>query len=126
MVIKSLPFIVSAAYEQAARNFIWLLSDRHSPQPEARSTVFVGGVMLGSWILSRAVVLPTAPEVHIGALRAVIGGGMLIFGARLAGGCTSGHGISGMSQLSVSSFLTVASMFGAGIFMGCVDDLIKL
>jgi uncharacterized membrane protein YedE/YeeE len=39
----------------------------------------------------------------------------MVFGARLAGGGTSGHGITGMSQLSISSFITVAAMFGGGM-----------
>ena len=46
---------------------------------------------------------------------ALLGGFASIFGARMAGGCTSGHGISGMSTLSVSSFVTMAAMFGGGI-----------
>ncbi len=51
-------------------------------------------------------------------LRAIVGfaGGVLMaFGARLAGGCTSGHGISGTLQLNVGSWLTVVCMFIAGI-----------
>ena len=51
-------------------------------------------------------------------LRAIIGfaGGVLMaFGARLAGGCTSGHGISGTLQLNAGSWLTVVCMFIAGI-----------
>jgi uncharacterized membrane protein YedE/YeeE len=36
---------------------------------------------------------------------AFTGGVLLLFGARLAGGCTSGHMISGISQLAVSSFI---------------------
>lgn len=51
-------------------------------------------------------------------LRAVIGfiGGVLMaFGARLAGGCTSGHGISGTLQLNAGSWLTVIFMFIGGI-----------
>jgi uncharacterized membrane protein YedE/YeeE len=42
------------------------------------------------------------------------GGAILLFGARLAGGCTSGHGISGGLQLSVSSWLFLAAMFLSG------------
>jgi uncharacterized membrane protein YedE/YeeE len=81
-----------------------------------RSVVFVFGTLLGSWVLSRlAAPLPSAPTVEISAVRAMIGGGLLIFGARLGGGCTSGHGITGMSQLSISSFITVAAMFGGGM-----------
>jgi len=46
---------------------------------------------------------------------AFVGGAILLFGARLAGGCTSGHGISGGLQLSVSSWVFFLSMFGAGV-----------
>jgi uncharacterized membrane protein YedE/YeeE len=35
-------------------------------------------------------------------------------GARLADGCPSGHGLSGMMQLSVSSFVAMAMFFGFG------------
>jgi uncharacterized membrane protein YedE/YeeE len=44
-----------------------------------------------------------------------VGGILLVFGARLAGGCTSGHGLSGMASLSISSFVTVASMFAGAM-----------
>lgn len=52
------------------------------------------------------------------ALRGVfgfVGGVLMAFGARLAGGCTSGHGISGTLQLNVGSWLTAICMFIAGI-----------
>jgi uncharacterized membrane protein YedE/YeeE len=42
-------------------------------------------------------------------------GFIMLFGARIAGGCTSGHGISGMAQLSAGSTLAVAAMFAGGI-----------
>ncbi|KAJ3105161.1 hypothetical protein HDU97_008443 [Phlyctochytrium planicorne] len=53
----------------------------------------------------------------VGALRGVLGGFALVYGSRMAGGCTSGHGLSGMAQLSVASFVTVASMFGGGFLV---------
>ena len=40
-----------------------------------------------------------------------------MFGARLAGGCPSGHGLSGLSQLAVSGFLAAAGFFAGGIIM---------
>ena len=46
---------------------------------------------------------------------AFIGGAILLFGARLAGGCTSGHGISGGLQLALSSWTFLIAMFAAGI-----------
>ena len=40
-----------------------------------------------------------------------IGGILLLFGARMAGGCTSGHMMSGMMQSSVSGYVFAASVF---------------
>lgn len=42
-------------------------------------------------------------------------GFLMLFGARIADGCTSGHGLSGMAQMAVSSTLAVAFMFAGGI-----------
>ena len=52
------------------------------------------------------------------ALRVGIGfaGGVLMaFGARLAGGCTSGHGIFGVSNLELPSLLSTLSFMAGGI-----------
>ena len=46
---------------------------------------------------------------------AFIGGVVILFGARLADGCTSGHGISGSLQLAVSSWTFFLVMFASGI-----------
>jgi hypothetical protein len=48
-------------------------------------------------------------------LVATLGGAVMLFGARLAGGCTSGHGISGNLQLAVSSIVFSASFVVAGV-----------
>jgi uncharacterized protein len=47
---------------------------------------------------------------------AFLGGFLIIFGARLAGGCTSGHIISGITQLAVSGVIFGAAVFASGIF----------
>jgi len=46
---------------------------------------------------------------------ALLGGVFMAFGARLAGGCTSGHGISGTMQLAVGSWISVFCFFIGGI-----------
>jgi uncharacterized membrane protein YedE/YeeE len=48
---------------------------------------------------------------------AFLAGFLMLFGARIAGGCTSGHGISGMAQLSVGSTVAVAAMFAGGMLV---------
>ncbi|MCB1227470.1 MAG: YeeE/YedE family protein [Verrucomicrobiales bacterium] len=46
---------------------------------------------------------------------AFLGGAILLFGARLAGGCTSGHGISGTLQLALSGWVFFGVMFVSGV-----------
>ncbi|MCK6480211.1 MAG: YeeE/YedE family protein [Planctomycetes bacterium] len=48
-------------------------------------------------------------------LGAALGGALLLFGARLAGGCTSGHILSGVSQMAVSSLVFGAAAFGTAV-----------
>lgn len=43
------------------------------------------------------------------------GGFLLLLGSRIADGCTSGHGISGMAQLAAGSAIAVVAMFAGGI-----------
>jgi uncharacterized membrane protein YedE/YeeE len=113
---------VSTAYEQLGDLFWWLqrivTSGKRGPRPSIKSTAFVVGSVLGSFAVGRLLGLSGAEseqEVVIGSLRAVVGGVLLTFGSRIAGGCTSGHGISGMSLLSVSSFVSVGAMFAGGM-----------
>ena len=47
----------------------------------------------------------------------LIGGGFLVgFGTAYAGGCTSGHGLSGVADLQAASFLALVAFFAGGIF----------
>lgn len=48
-------------------------------------------------------------------LYAFFAGFVVLFGARLAGGCTSGHMMSGMMQTSLSGYLFAAGAFATGI-----------
>jgi hypothetical protein len=92
--------------------------------------MLVLGMFLGSGIASLAThrfrqrknpSLPDMWKTQFGErkgkrlVQAFIGGVLLLFGARLAGGCTSGHMISGISQLTVGSFIFGASIFASGI-----------
>jgi hypothetical protein len=48
---------------------------------------------------------------------AFLGGFVMLFGARWAGGCTSGHGLSGVGQLAVSSIVVTFCFFIGGILV---------
>ncbi len=55
------------------------------------------------------------PSRTLRYLGAFVGGVILMYGARLADGCTSGHGISGSLQLAASSWAFMVSFFASGI-----------
>jgi len=90
-------------------------------------SLFVLGTLFGalvSAVVSGSFKLESVPTIwreRFGSsvmkrmLAAFLGGGVLIFGARLADGCTSGHGISGALQLAVSSWTFFIVMFASGI-----------
>ncbi len=52
------------------------------------------------------------------AIWAFVGGFILIFGARMAGGCTSGHVISGGMQLAISSLVFAVFVFAGLLITG--------
>lgn len=52
-----------------------------------------------------------------GILLLLIGGLLIGFGTRYAGGCTSGHAISGLSNLQIPSLIAVVGFFIGGLVM---------
>ncbi len=52
-----------------------------------------------------------------GVLVIIVGGFLVGFGARWAGGCTSGHAISGLSNLQLPSLIAVIGFFIGGLIM---------
>lgn len=54
----------------------------------------------------------TSPAKRYAA--AFVGGVIIMYGARMAGGCTSGHGISGSLQLALSSWMFFLTLFASG------------
>jgi hypothetical protein len=47
----------------------------------------------------------------------IVGGFLVGFGARYAGGCTSGHAITGLADLQLASLLAVIGFFAGGLFI---------
>ena len=94
------------------------------PQFFTGETMLVVGLLIGGFLASRIGkdAKPALEMVHAGERTptaryrdAFIGGFLIIAGARIAGGCTSGHIISGITQLSVSGMIFAAGVFASGI-----------
>ena len=54
-----------------------------------------------------------------------IGGILVGFGTQLGGGCTSGHGLSGVSRLVPASLIAMASFFGAAVVFSMAIHYLK-
>ncbi|CRK33412.1 hypothetical protein BN1708_001090 [Verticillium longisporum] len=120
MLVRKTMVGVSTAYEEAGKHFFWLAEGASGPRPGAKNLLFAAGVGAGARLLTSwdPAFKAGVSDITVDPLLAVAGGVCLAVGSRLAGGCTSGHGISGMSMFSTSSFVTIVSMFGAGaLFM---------
>ena len=88
--------------------------------------LFVIGLFFGSLLASKLVKEKTPEKNRLwkreyGASKikryvvAFIGGFLVMFGARIADGCTSGHAISGGAQLSLTSWIFMIALFGTAI-----------
>lgn len=89
--------------------------------------MFVVGILIGAFIAAyssgsfRVQAVPDMWKERFGEntyLRgavAFVGGTIAMFGARLADGCPSGHGLSGSMQLAVSGFVALACFFIGGM-----------
>jgi uncharacterized protein len=84
-------------------------------------SALVAGVVVGSMLsarLSEKKPPSAATEIRKGKVfndaAALAGGALMMFGARMAKGCTSGHGISGSMQFSASSWLFTPIIFAVG------------
>lgn len=90
-------------------------------------TTFWLGIVLGSFAASmlsgsfRWQGVPDMWEDRFGDSKikrgaaAFFGGAIALFGARMAGGCPTGHGLSGLAQLSVSGLISLTCFFIAAV-----------
>ena len=94
---------------------------RHKWRSGIWTVVFALGIMVGSFIavqfLSSEPVefLPASFASAGGAIRLLIGGLLIGFGTRYAGGCTSGHSITGIANLSWPSLVATIFFFVGGL-----------
>lgn len=89
--------------------------------------LFVAGIALGSLgasVLSNTFRIQAVPDRFAARFGnapakrfalAFLGGVVAMFGARLADGCPSGHGLSGSLQLAASGFVALAGFFIGGL-----------
>lgn len=124
--VSNRPIGASTTYPYVADWISGLTSNEYFTKiqtPGHWELIFLGGAFLAGVIISnirkdfKLTLIHNNWEKYKGTSKvnraawAFIGGFILIFGARMAGGCTSGHVISGGMQLAVSSLVFAAFVF---------------
>ncbi|WP_033925754.1 YeeE/YedE family protein [Sphingomonas sp. 35-24ZXX] len=84
-----------------------------SGAPRSIAVAFVIGLPLGAWLISQAAG-PVVTRFPDSPWPLLIGGLLVGYGTRLGSGCTSGHGVCGMSRLSPRSLAATALFMASG------------
>jgi len=84
-----------------------------SLRPEANRLLFLLGLLLAPWAWRLVAPLPAA-SVDVGTAGLVVAGLLVGVGVRMGNGCTSGHGVCGLSRFSLRSLVNVLAFMGAG------------
>jgi len=103
---------------------------KNAATPINYSFIFVIAMIVGGFIADRlqsdkeskeAMVVPAIWQSKFGQspgkrhMATFVGGVLVLIGARLAGGCTSGHMMSGMMQTSLSGYLFTIGTFAVAV-----------
>lgn len=93
--------IVGLLFRPARRDTAWRLA-------------FVGGLVLSPFVAARAMPLPPV-QIEAGPWALMAAGLLVGLGTRWASGCTSGHGVCGLSRLSLRSLVATLAFMAAGV-----------
>jgi uncharacterized protein len=75
----------------------------------------IAGLVASGFVLMKILPGGLVLDQSFGTLRYVVAGLLVGFGTQLGSGCTSGHGVCGISRFSVRSLIATACFIGAGI-----------
>lgn len=84
-----------------------------SGTPRLQALAFAVGLPIGAWLVSASL---RQPEVIVtSSIPILVTAGVLVgFGTRMGNGCTSGHGVCGVSRLSPRSLAATVTFMLAG------------
>ena len=124
-ILVGKPFGISTSLQTAgalcARNSRLDYLSKFDRKGNLWTLVFVFGIAVGSFVANRYMTneptefLPASFATATGAIKLLIGGFLIGFGTRYAGGCTSGHSITGISNLNWPSLVATIFFFAGGL-----------
>jgi len=122
------PYFAGLIFDLDPKEYSYL---EHIKNPASWEGVMLLGSLFGGFIVSvfltktfRLSLVPTGWKKYKNSsvvsrlLWSFVAGFFMIIGARLAGGCTSGHFMSGMSQMAISAMIFGVVVMGALVITG--------
>lgn len=101
--------IVGGALKTRSRDLLWRLS-------------FIIGLMAGAFFIEPLGYSVMQLEVDRSLILVGLGGLLVGFGTTIGNGCTSGHGVCGISRLSPRSLLATIVFIASGVFTVTIID----
>ena len=86
--------------------------------------LFLFGLILGPLIYSLISGQEVAISISSSLILLIIAGALVGFGTRLSSGCTSGHGISGISRFSLRSIIATITFMLVGILTVLIKGIL--
>ncbi len=90
------------------------LRTRASLVPERNRLAFIVGLLAAPWAWQLIAPLPKA-TLDVGTLGLAAAGLLVGIGSRMGNGCTSGHGVCGLSRFSLRSLVNVLAFMATGV-----------
>ncbi len=86
--------------------------------------LFLFGLMLGPLIYNQITVREINISISSSLMLLIIGGVLVGFGTKLSSGCTSGHGISGISRFSLRSIIATVTFMIVGVLIVLITGIL--
>ena len=86
--------------------------------------LFLAGLILGPLIYNLILGKEINISISNSLILLIIGGSLVGFGTRLSSGCTSGHGISGISRFSLRSIIATITFMIVGILTVLITGIL--
>lgn len=110
-------FLLGNGRIMGASGILGGLFERAPKTVRAERLIFVAG-LIGTPLVLRPLVAPEAQTHLTSNLTVVIAAGLLVgIGTRIANGCTSGHGVCGISRFSLRGIVATVVYILAGVLM---------
>jgi uncharacterized protein len=87
---------------------------RQRSAPDVTRWLFIAGLLVAPWLWQVVAPLPNM-SVDVGWVGVLSAGLLVGVGVRMGNGCTSGHGVCGLSRWSLRSLVNVLAFMGAGV-----------